>query len=100
MDIIESGSDLAMGADAIWNLLKETINVSVTLPLVAAAPSSNGCKCGQAEGNGTSQYAQLTTLTIGDPVPAFELPDLAGERRTLATFRGRPFGYLARLGRP
>src|SRR5215831_6386491 len=33
---------------------------------------------------------QPTGLSLGSDAPAFELPDLTGERRSLAQYRGKP----------
>lgn len=76
------GSSLAQGADAIRALIDKTLNPSVlgTLPMAA-----------EVLGNGQRAMAAPRPPTgpkMGEPAPAFSLPDLSGHTVHLSDFRG------------
>lgn len=75
------GSPLALGADAIRALITQTTRRPFlhTLPLLAP---NNGHNC-DAEIEAPGQ------LPIGEPAPAFALPDLDGRTINLSDFRGQ-----------
>src|SRR5262245_41253290 len=63
-----------------WQLLRQ--NGRLLLRVEELEKRLDGLEFGEGE--------EPAGLPIGSEAPAFELPDLAGERRVLAEFRGRP----------
>jgi len=88
-------SSLAQGADAIRALVASAVGLPV-LPAVPpqAAGNSNGhalplvAPTNGNQGPATAAPVQLARPSIGDPAPAFSLPDLSGKRVNLTDFRG------------
>ena len=82
------GRPLAQGADAIRALVAEAARLpAASLPL-PVAPS----EASTLDGEGTDQTTDPTPapLRVGDPAPAFTLPDLDGRSAALAHFQGKP----------
>ncbi|MFL5760002.1 MAG: redoxin domain-containing protein [Thermomicrobiales bacterium] len=77
------GSPLASGADEVRALILRTIELAVP-----AALSGSLARAGSANGN--AAHSQPGAAAIGDPAPAFTLPDLDGRSISLADFRGHP----------
>ena len=63
-----------------WQLLRQ--NGRILLRLDELEKRLNELEFGEGEG--------LTGLPAGSEAPRFELPDLTGERKSLAQFRGQP----------
>lgn len=82
------GSPLAQGADAIRALVAGAVG----LPVLSALPSfaRNGTASPLAVPmNGTpAAPVQPVLPKVGDPAPAFSLPNLSGKRVNLSDFRG------------
>jgi len=71
------GSLVAVGADALRDLITRALNPSVqsVLPMAAAA-------------HGNGHGAGPVVAKVGEPAPAFTLPDLSGNQVDLVDFRG------------
>jgi peroxiredoxin/uncharacterized membrane protein YphA (DoxX/SURF4 family) len=78
---------MAVGADAIRDLVARTTGSSGGIPLLdrapAPLPSANG-------GNAPSTVFEQGTVKIGDQAPSVELPDVDGKTVRLADFQGTP----------
>jgi peroxiredoxin len=74
------GSPVAVGADAIKELVARAARLPIPLPMAV----------GGASRNGTAAAAPPTGPAIGEPAPALALPDLTGKTVDLSDFRGRP----------
>jgi peroxiredoxin len=78
------GAALAEGAEAIRELVAQTVGDPVLAKPVPEAP----CNCGKS--NGRAATAPRAALRAGERAPHLQLPDLAGETISLADFRGSP----------
>ena len=87
------GSGLACGAEQI----RELVAQAVGLPVIKALPVATGRENGhalpmaapQGNGAGAAVPSRSSRLPIGETAPAFTLPDLSGQRVSLADFQGK-----------
>ncbi|MGI8854970.1 MAG: MauE/DoxX family redox-associated membrane protein [Thermomicrobiales bacterium] len=83
------GSPIAIGADAITQLVAGitetplTVPAPMALPVIAAQGNAPCPNCGQQQ-----QQMAPTALGIGERAPAIRLPNLTGKTVTLDSYRG------------
>lgn len=91
------GSPLALGADAIRDLLARTVDRPVPTP-IELTPSSAGIRAnghpsggsnGTANGAVQPDRAPANRVKLGEPAPPLTLTDLAGQPVVFASFQGR-----------
>jgi peroxiredoxin/uncharacterized membrane protein YphA (DoxX/SURF4 family) len=83
------GSALAIGADAIHELLTQTINLPMPFaPIIVPAHANRGCGCGNGNGQAVNN-AIVATTKRGEYAPQWKLPDLSGRMIQLSAFRGK-----------
>ena len=79
------GSPLAQGAEAIRVLVAQAVGLPALRSLPSTAPTNGNTLPLASNGHAASQPA---VLKVGEPVPAFSLPDLTGQTVNLSDFRG------------
>jgi peroxiredoxin len=81
---------LAVGCWLGYQLMRQNGRILLRLQaLQGQLAQLQGQRLAQPQGALAAQPAPPSGLPLGSPAPDFELPDLAGGRRSLAQFRGR-----------